>query len=213
MSFLKKLFGKTSSGDKGNLIQESIIVSHRGKIYPWIKVFWTADDDPRNTPIKIEFKGDESPIKKNWLGDLAILYVADMGNSFQVLLERDLPKDVTREELHQLAVDNLSRDIEFKLLDTNFGGHGLIAGGDHEAGSICVPHLWDWLAEHLNDNLIVGIPAKDLVLMVPESEEDKVTNLKIFVHEIFKGGERLLTRNIFRFDREAKEWTIVDMVS
>ena len=73
--------------------------------------------------------------------------------------------------------------------DTNFGGHGLIVGGDHEAGSICLPGIWDWLSEYLNDNLIVGIPAKDLVLIVPESDTDKISNLKIFVYEIFKTGE------------------------
>jgi uncharacterized protein YtpQ (UPF0354 family) len=148
-----------------------------------------------------------------WLGDLAIFYVADKGDSFQVLLERNLPQDVSKEQLHNFAVDNLNRDIEFKLHETSFGGHGLIAGGDHEAGSICLPGMWDWLTEHLNDSLIVGVPAKDLVIMVPESDTDKIANLKIFVHEIFKEGERLLTRNIFRFDRETKEWTIVDSVS
>jgi hypothetical protein len=73
--------------------------------------------------------------------------------------------------------------------------------------------MWDWLTEHLNDSLIVGVPAKDLVIMVPEGDTDKIANLKIFVHEIFKEGERLLTRNIFRFDRETKEWTIIDSVS
>jgi uncharacterized protein YtpQ (UPF0354 family) len=157
--------------------------------------------------------GSDSPIFKNWLGDLAIFYVADTGDNFQILLERDLPLDVKKEALHQLAVDNLNRDIEFKLHDTSFGGHGLIAGGDHEAGSICLPEMWDRLANHLSDNLIVGIPSKDLVIIVPESDIDKISNLKIFVHDIFKNGERLLTRNIFRFDREAKEWTIVDKVN
>jgi hypothetical protein len=213
MSLLKKIFSKTPQVDKDNPVTESIFKTHKDKIYPWIKVFFTGDDDPRNTPIQIEFKGEDAPIKKDWLGDLCILYVADMGDRFQVLLERDLPKDMTKEELHQLAVDNLNRDIEFKLHDTSFGGHELIAGGDHEAGSICLPEMWDWLTEHLNDNLIVGIPAKDLVIMVPESDTDKIANLKIFVHEIFKDGERLLTRNILRFDRETKEWTIVDSVT
>jgi uncharacterized protein YtpQ (UPF0354 family) len=193
-------------------VSESIFETHKDKIYPWIKVFFTGDDDPRNTKTQIKLIGEDAPIKIDWLGDLGIFYVADMGDSFQVLLEGDLPKNVSKEELHQLSIDNLSRDIEFKLHDTNFGGHGLIAGGDHEAGSICLPDMWDWLAEHLNDNLIVGIPAKDLVVMVPESDTDKTANLKIFVHEIFKEGERLLTKNIFRFNRETKEWTIVDSV-
>lgn len=212
MSFLKKILSKSPQVDKDIPETEPIFETHKDKIYPWIKVTF-SDDDSRNTPTQITLTGDDSPISTMWLGDLAILYVADTGNSFQVLLERDLPQNVSKEQLHNLAVDNLNRDIEFKLHETNFGGHGLIAGGDHEAGSICLPGMWDWLTEHLNDSLIVGVPAKDLVIMVPESDTDKIANLKIFVHELFKEGERLLTKNIFRFDRETKEWTIFDSVS
>lgn len=212
MSFLKKIFSKTLQVDKDIPETESIFETHKDKIYPWIKVTF-SDDDPRNTPTQITLTEDDSPISREWLGDLAIFYVADTGDSFQVLLERDLPQEVSKEQLHNLAVDNLNRNIEFKIHETNFGGHGLIAGGDHEAGSICLLGMWDWLTEHLNDSLIVGVPAKDLVIMVPEGDTDKIANLKIFVHEIFKEGERLLTRNIFRFDRETKEWTIIDSVS
>lgn len=213
MSLFKKLFGKSLPVDKSRAVTESIIETHRNKIYPWVKVFWTGDDDPRNTPTQIKLKGKDSPIKKDWLGDLGIIYVADMGHSFQVLLERDLPKDMRTDDLHQIAVDNLNRDIEFKLHDTNFGGHMLVAGGNHEAGSICLSGIWVWLSEHFDDNLIVGIPAKDVVIMVPESDTDNISNLKIVVHEMFKDGERLLTKNIFKFDKQTKEWTIVDSVT
>jgi uncharacterized protein YtpQ (UPF0354 family) len=212
MSFLKKIFKKAPLVDTDNSKTEPIYNLYHDKIYPWVKVTFT-DDDPNDNSTQLILTGDDSPIFKNWLGDLTIFYVADTGDNFQILLERDLPVDITKEALHNLAVDNLNRDIEFKLHDTNFGGHGLIAGGHHEAGSICLPEMWDWLTNHLGDNLIVGIPSKDLVIVVPESDTDKISNLKIFVHEIFKDGERLLTRNIFKYDRETKEWTIVDRVN
>lgn len=212
MSFFKKVYSKDPQVDKSISQTKSIFETHKYKIYPWIKGTFT-DDDSRNTPTQITLTGDDSPISREWLGDLTIFYVADTGDSFQILLERDLPHDLSKEQLHNLAVDNLDRDVEFKLYETNVGVQGLIAGGDHEAGSICLPGLWGWLTEHLNDSLIVGVPAKDLVIMVPENDTDKIANLKIFVHEIFKEGERLLTRNIFRFERETKEWTIVDSVS
>jgi uncharacterized protein YtpQ (UPF0354 family) len=212
MSFLKNIFKKPPQVDTDNSITEPIFNLYNDKIYPWVKVTFT-DDDPNDNLTQLSLTGGDSPIFKKWLGDLAIFYVADTGDNFQILLERDLPVDITKEALHQLAVDNLNRDIEFKLHDTNFGGHGLIAGGDHEAGSICLPEMWDWLTNHLSDNLIVGIPSKDLVIIVPESDNDKISKLKKFVHDIFKNGERLLTRNIFRYDREAKEWTIVDRVN
>ncbi len=213
MTFLKNIFSRSNQSEKEKEQITFVFNTHKDKIYPWIKVFWLGDDDPRNTPIQIDLNADDSPIKKNWLGDLAILYVADMGNNFQVILNRDLPKDISEEQLHKIAIDNLNRDIEFKLHDTNFGGYGLVAGGDHEAGSICLPEVWGWLSEHLNDNLIVAIPAKDIVMLVRESDVDKISNLKIFVHEIFKKGERLLTKNIFRFSKDSKKWTIVDTVN
>ena len=211
MSFLKKIFGKTTQVGEDNRSKESLLELYRDKIYPWIKVTF-SDDDPRNTSPQFELTGEDSIISKTWIGDLIIFYAADTGENFQILLERDVPKEITKEELHQLAIDNLNRDVEYKLHDTNFGGYGLIAGGDHEAGSICLPGVWDWLSENLNDNLIIGIPAKDLVVFVPESDTDKISNLKIFVYDIFKTGERLLTRNIFKFDRNSKEWSIIKTI-
>ncbi len=196
-----------------NPATESFFHTHEDKIYPWVKVFFTNDDDPRIAPIQFDFKGEDAPIRKGWLGDLMIIYVADMGDRFQVILERDLPRNITKDELHQLAIDNLNRDIEFTLHTTDFGGYMLIAGADHESGSICLLNVWTWLADYFNDNLIVGIPAKDLVFLVPESDTDKLSNLEIMVHETFKDGERLLTKNIFRFDRQKKEWTIIDSVT
>jgi uncharacterized protein YtpQ (UPF0354 family) len=213
MSLFKKLFSKRPQSNKNNPATDLIIETHKSKIYPWVKVFWTSDNDPRNTPVQIELKGDDSPIKKDWLGDLGIFYVADMGDRFQVVLERDLPKNMTKEELHQIAVNNLKRDIEVKLCDAKFGGHGLTAGGDHEAGSICIPEVWEELADRFGDNLIIVIPAKDLVAIVPEHDTDNISNMKIFVHEVFKDCSRLLTRNVFKYIKDTKEWEIIDRVN
>jgi uncharacterized protein YtpQ (UPF0354 family) len=217
MSFLKKLFGKTPAAETQKPEPETIFHQHTAGIYPWIKVALFDTDDMNETnesddaPV-FELNGEEAPICKTWLGDLLIFYVVDKGDSFQMLLQRDLPKDVTNDELHQLAIDNLASTVEYTLQETNFGGYGLIAGGNHEAGAICLPEIWDWLTDELNDDLIVAIPAKDLVLITPESDTDKTSNLKIFVHEIFKTGDRLLTKNIFRVDKATKQWSIVDRV-
>jgi uncharacterized protein YtpQ (UPF0354 family) len=194
------------------LNREAFFKADKGKIYPWVKVK-VAEDDPSGMENVYEVIGDENPIFRNWLGDLLIMYAFDMGDRFQILMRRDLPKSIREDELHSIAVNNLNRDIEFKLRDTNFGGYMLTAGGDHEADSICLPGMWQWLADHIGDSLIVAIPAKDLVLIAPKSDTDKIDNLKIFVHEIFKSGERLLTRNIFEYNRDAAEWKIVDRVT
>lgn len=211
MSFLKGLFKRTPQTETYIAEIEPIFKLYNDKIYPWVKVTFINDDAEDPSP-HIELTDDESPIMKSWLGDLTIFYVADNGNYFQMLLERDLPSDISKEQLHELAITNLQRDIQFKIQETKFGAYGLLAGGDHEAGSICLPTIWNSLSEYFNDNLIVAIPSKDLVMMVPENDLDKIADLKISVHEVFKSCERLLTRNIFRFDKELLEWTIFDSV-
>jgi uncharacterized protein YtpQ (UPF0354 family) len=189
--------------------EPSIVETHREKIYPWVKVTISDED---NSPPEMIFTEANSPVKRNWLGNLIILYVADMGDRFQVILQQDLSENITEESLYEIAVNNLSNNIEFKVYETNFGSQGLTAGGDHEAGSICLPGIWDYLAGEHNDNLIVAIPSKDLIAFVPETDSNNIDNLKIFVHEVFKNGERLLTKNIFRYDKESTRWSIIDTV-
>jgi len=191
---------------------ELIFEKYRDKIYPWVKTF-SKDITSQPGEEALELSHQDFPVYKEWLGDVAIFYVVDLEENYQMILNRDMPKGMTNEQLHELSLVNLERDIEYRLHDADFGGYCLIARGNHEANSVCLPERWKWLTGHLNDNLIVAIPAKDLILIAHENDADKIANLKISVHEIFKNGERLLTRNIFRVDKESIEWSIVDRVN
>ncbi|MFA7447325.1 MAG: DUF1444 family protein [Weeksellaceae bacterium] len=179
----------------------------KDKIYPWIKVVYEPDEEVPNSTREIKLKDEEQPIMQNWLGNLAIFYAVDEGDQFSLVLKRDLPTKVSIEELHEIATTNLDKDVEFTFNETGFGGHGLIAGGDHEAGSLTLTGIWEWCADQIQDNLIVAVPAKDLIMMVPENDKDKINSLKDFVTEIFKDGERLLTKQLYRFDKSNYEWT------
>lgn len=120
----------------------------KDKIFPWIKVVYKADENSPNSTQIIELKDEEQPILQNWLGNLVIFYVIYEGDKYNIILNRDLPKQISIEELHDIATSNLSRDVEFKFHETVFGGHGLIAGGNHEAGSLTLAGIW------------IGVPTK-----------------------------------------------------
>jgi uncharacterized protein YtpQ (UPF0354 family) len=184
------------------------ILEFRDKIFPWIKVISGKKED--NPGRDIILSGENSPIYQKWLGELAIFYALDQGDHFRIILNKDIETKITVEQLHQIAVENLEREIEFKLVDSKFGGNGLVAGGDHEAGSICLPHIWDWCSDVINDNLVVSIPAKDMVMMAPASDSEKINNLKNFIVEFFKDGERLLTKQLFIFHKEEKKWDLYE---
>jgi len=180
----------------------------RNKIYPWIKVMLDPGDKMPNSKTEIELKRPDEPIYQEWLGNLSIFYTVDEGNHFNILLKRDLPDSMTLQELHKIAITNLERDVEFKFSQTNFGASGLIAGGDHEAGALCLPHIWEWCSDQFHDNLIVAVPAKDMVLMVPASDKEKIEALKNFVTEFFKNGGRLLTKQLYLYDKSSGKWTL-----
>ena len=180
----------------------------KGKIYPWIKVVYEPGEEVPNSTQEIELKDEEQPIMQDWIGNLAIFYAVDESEQFSLILKRDLPQNISILELHDIATTNLDRDVEFTFNETGFGGHGLIAGGDHETGSLTLTGIWEWCADQIKDNLIVAVPAKDLIMMVPENDKDKINSLKDFVTEIFKDGERLLTRQLYRFDKSNNKWTL-----
>ncbi len=185
----------------------------KDKIYPWIKVMFDPDEKVPDSNSEIELSEDDSPVNQTWLGNLSIFYAFDEGDYFSLILNRQLNSTWTLEKLHDIAVSNLERDIEYQYVDCSFGGHGLIAGGDHEAGALCLPNIWEWCAEQNNDDLIVAVPAKDMVVMVPSSDKEKLPELKKLVQNLFQDGERLLTRQLYKYDRNNKTWTLFDTVN
>jgi hypothetical protein len=47
-----------------------------------------------------------------------------------------------------------------------------------------------------------------MVMMVPEHDEEKIEKLKDMVTDIFQNGDRLLTKQLYLFDRQKSSWTI-----
>lgn len=202
MSLFKKLFGKA----KEENAPVSGFATYKSKIYPWVKV---SSEDTTGKPAAhvITLSGEDQPVCEPWLGGLIITYVEDSGNSFRMILNRDLPEGFTKAQLHELALANIKRDIGFEVRQTHFGGFGLIADGNHEAASICLPELWKAFAGQLSDDIVVAVPAKDLVLYVPGSDGEAIIKLQEAVEEVFQSYDRLLTKRLFRFNKESNNWS------
>lgn len=209
MLFLKKLFAKDGiDGRDTTLEAPRFFDAARNDIYPWIKVTYPFTRDNCRSSVKQLFEGENMPVFQFWQEDLCIFYAVERKDRYEFLLQKDLPRNISQAELHQMATRNLNRDIHFQLRESAFGGYILAGGGEHASASICLPHLWESICEELKDDLIVGIPTKDQVLIVPERDVDNVSNMKIHIHQAFKTEDHLLSRNIFRVDRHTMEWSL-----
>ena len=68
-------------------------------------------------------------------------------------------------KLQEKAFENLARDIQYRSCDsTEKGICGIVAGGNFEAESLLINSIWKEISEELNDELMIAIPTKDVVL-------------------------------------------------
>ena len=176
----------------------------RTQIYPWIKKAEPDDAEDTGTVIKMDLP------EKRFLADLIILFVADKGDRFEVLQRSHLPEGMTVDELYAIAVQNLADNVSFQLTPTSFDGYGIVAGGDHEAGALCLDFLWEFCANHIGESLIVAVPAKDMVLMVGQSQTEALAQMKQLSAQIIAGGERTLTEHLFLYDAVQKKFSVYE---
>lgn len=177
------LFGQSTKLQKKDLT----------KIFPVIKISQSTDS------ITFNFKNNDEPVFRKFAGDLLCFYGIDMGTHFSLILKKQLPEDISLEELDELAHKNLVKGYRKKIEmhETDFGGIGLTCGGDFEASLITINGVLDIMVEELGINLILAVPAKDFILFVNGDDQKAIDGLKQMISEIHKDGENLLSKKLY----------------
>ena len=173
----------------------------RNKIYPWVKETLVDHQalngkyiSPNDTPI-ISF-----------VGDLMIVFAIERAtDTYEILKDNMLPPNVSVEEVYKIACENLVRDVKFVISNTMYGGFGIVADGHHEASSLCFKHIWSLCADKLQDDVLIMVPSKDMVLFVPASNEKQIVAMKQYALEAYERNREKISKDIFRFEKETKE--------
>lgn len=176
----------------------------RDQIFPWIKaaVPDAADGGPE------EDVPAAGLVVMDFLADLRITFAVDDGNAFSLLQWGDVPEGIGAGELYALARKNLADQVEFNLTGTNYGGYGILAGGDHEAGALCLDFIWDAVAKEAGENLVVAVPAKDCLFMARASDPAQIAAMAAIAKDIFENGERTLTNTLFLFNAGERAFSV-----
>ena len=167
----------------------------KGKIFPVIKV---ALSDAGGKAL--ELPAESSPLFKEIAGDLLCFYGVDNGDSFVLLNKSQLPANVSLDDLDKIAKENLLGDVQknLQLQKTNFGAIGFTCGGNHEAALILLPEIWSIIKGKLGENVVFGVPSKDMCVFVSGDNKEGIENLKGMIAEIHSGGDRLLSKKLFK---------------
>ena len=178
------------------------------RVFPWIKAA-VADAPPD------ELGGGETDnalsvdlVVREFMTDLVITFAVDEGDSFSLLQRQDIPKGMTDGDLFALAKKNLTEQVEFNLSGTSFGGFGILAGGNHEAGALCLEFIWDAVVRQAGGDLVVAIPARDCLFMALASDLDQVEAMIGLAKDIFTQGERTLTDTLLLFHADTRSFSM-----
>lgn len=181
---------------------------YRNKIYPRVFLMdemqvMCAEADPA-----LDF-----PLHTEWLKDLAIGYVIDRGDKFTFISKRHLGEEpaIAEAQIKQVAIANFVRDFKFTPMQTIFGCYGLHGASDHCATVMFVEPVWQQLVGQLGKDLVVAVPAYDLLFFTPADDEEGITNLKFELYKIQGMGiEKRIRDYLFLYKRESKEWSFLE---
>ena len=174
------------------------------RIFPWIKaaVADSSGDGGADAALPVDL------VILDFMADLIITFAVDDGESFTLLQRRDVPEGMSDDDLFALAQKNLTEQVEFTLSGTSYGGYGILAGGDHETGALCLDFIWDAIAKQAGEDLVVAVPARDCLFMALASDPDQVEAMTTIAGDIFTQGERPLTDTLFLFHAATRSFSV-----
>ncbi len=205
MGLLSSLFGKRAT--QGAAAQARLDPTFdRTKVYPWVKVVFPSEGPSQRTEHVIT--GETFPINRPLVGDLSEFLVLDEGHGYRVLFDQDLPADLSQDALYDRARENLVRDVDFKFESWAPYFAMIVAGGNHEAGALCVPGLWDEQSKRLGGDLLVAVLAKDVVIFALAESEGGKSELKATIERTKGKLDRPLSSMLFQYHAASSRWSL-----
>jgi hypothetical protein len=150
-----------------------------------------------------------SPVLRPFVGHLVISYTVDEGDSGRALHTSDLlARGIDESSLHQRALANLARHVEKVGIRLRSYGEmmAVLFDGDLEATLMLYPTLWTHLCAELGDDLVVAVPARDVLAVAPVDSREGIAALHAVIERVWPRDEHPLTTELFHFD--GKAWRV-----
>lgn len=170
-------------------------------IYPCIK--------PMDTESKFEVEREGETITIDlphlpFFAGLSVFFAFDDVEMFQLIQRRQIPNQMKEEELLQIAMKNLLKDYPFELFEADYGGYALRSNPDHTSSYILLQPLWNKIAnQDLDDDLILVVPARDIILFIKASEKEKLHALKETAKKVYDNNFKQCSLGLLLFEKES----------
>jgi len=119
--------------------------------------------------------------------------------------------DKTVEEIKNIALQNLSAEVQKKGIDIQGDGliHEIRFDQKKESSLLLIDNLWTNVLTQVKDDIVVAVPANDTLLFCARSDKDNVKELRKIAVNMYKdaktkGTDKLLTRSFMG------QWNILE---
>ena len=153
----------------------------------------------------------DTPVIRELSNGLGVAYLIDEGSSYGYIQQRDLASSQLSEaDLYAIGIKNLHRVADERLRVQPYGTiFALLMGGTFEASMILLEDLWDHsLAEYVGDDVMVAIPARDVLAFGDASSPAVIKDLRAVIDRLVAAGTAELATVPYR--RRGGEWFAYD---
>lgn len=139
--------------------------------------------------------------------DLVGLLVSDLGDhTVYLTVDRLAEAELTAPDAVQRALEQTwVHEIGPRLTDHGDGPIMLTCGGHYEASLLLYDHVWEQLAPHVDGDVVVAVPARDLVFVTGSRDREGLKKLEEIVDDAYERDlPHLLTPRLAR--RTGDDW-------
>ncbi len=173
-------------------------------IVPVVKDAGWLDDV---TKVALEQGAKSAPdyMVRRFAGDLMIIYAEDTPSNIRYIGKTEIEEaDVPDGQLPELSVRNLLEKLPQIEMHGSDGLYMVTAGGTYEASLLLVDEIWDSGNFEVKGDLVVSVPARDLLLVSGSQNTGELARLIELTNEYYGDSPYYLSKNLYV--RRNGEW-------
>jgi uncharacterized protein YtpQ (UPF0354 family) len=130
---------------------------------------------------------DQWPVTEPLVGNLLVAYAFDVPAGFVMVRPQDLTQlGLSMEQLHQVAIDNLRRDMPEIAVEVIGDLQRVITGKNFEACTLLAPNFWKKVASQLEGEVLVTVPSRDVVLFCSSKSSQGLLDMVGMANEVLR---------------------------
>ncbi|HEY7484598.1 MAG TPA: DUF1444 family protein [Streptosporangiaceae bacterium] len=177
---------------------------------------------PVDLQLEFPLPPGEAPLCEPLAGDVYVSYVLDFTERYEYVTPRRCAElGLTPATLRERATDNLRTRQAGLTLDWSTAARAvtITVGGGLESGLVLDDDLMDKLTQDVEGDLVVAVPARDVLVATGTGHQDGIAELRRAVDEVWQqggghgGGAGVLTERLVAKDllvRARDGWQLLD---